>query len=172
MAKNKNTSPVDEPFISKSQAKREMDALQVTGLELVKLTDNQLKTIPLDDELHDAILLARRIQNKHEGFRRQMQFIGKLMRQRDVQPITEALDQLKGNHRKTTAYFHSIEQWRDRILSQGEEAIQELCESQPTADPQQLRHYCHEHQQQLQHNKPPMASRQLFVYLRQLMSSQ
>lgn len=170
-ASAQNSAP-DTNYLSKSQLKREMDALQATGLQVVKLTDNQLATIPLDDELREAIMLARRIQKKHEAFRRQMQFVGKLMRLRDVQPIQAALDQVTGRQQQATNHFHSIEQWRERVLQQGEEAIQELCQQYPEADRNHLQHLRHEHQQQLQHNKPPMASRQLFVYLRQLMSSQ
>ncbi|WP_404401362.1 DUF615 domain-containing protein [Idiomarina seosinensis] len=163
---------IDSEQLSKSQLKREMDALQATGLQVVKLTDNQLATIPLDDELREAILLARRIQKKHEAFRRQMQFVGKLMRLRDVQPIQAALDQVTGRQQQATTHFHSIEQWRERILEQGNEAITAFSQEFPAADSKHLQHLRHEHQQQLQHQKPPMASRQLFVYLRQLMSSQ
>ena len=160
----------DESFVSKSQIKREMDALQDLGKELIQLTDTQLKTIPLDDELRDALLLARRIRNKHEGYRRQLQFIGKLMRQRDPQPIKEALAELQGRHQQATAQFHHIEQWRDRILAEGANAIDELCQQQPEADQAQLLSLYAEHLQQQQHNKPPMASRRIFVELRKLMS--
>lgn len=160
----------DEHYISKSQIKREAEALQKLGVELVKLTDSQLQHIPLDDELRDAILLARRIQNKHEGYRRQMQFIGKLMRQRDPQPLQAALNELQGQQQKATTEFHQIEQWRDRIIAEGATAIDDLCERYPDADRSLLLTLHQEHLQQRQHNKPPMASRRLFVVLRQLLS--
>lgn len=160
----------DETLISKSQIKREAEALQELGLKLVKLTDNQLSGIPMDDELSQAIMLARRIQKKHEAFRRQMQFIGKLMRQRDVTPIQEAYDQLQGFHRKTTDHFHQIEQWRADILAKGSVAVDEFITVYPTADREKLLNWVSEHEYQQQHSKPPMASRQLFVYLRELMN--
>lgn len=159
----------DEQYVSKSQIKRDAEALQKLGTDLIKLTDHQLAHIPLDDELRDAILLARRIQKKHEGFRRQLQFIGKLMRQRDAAPIQAALDDLNGHHKKEVAAFHEIEQWRDRIVQQGAVAIDEFCQQYPQANRDELLSLHREHLQQQEHNKPPMASRRIFVILRKLM---
>jgi len=159
----------DDQHISKSQIKREAEALQKLGTDLIKLTDTQLKQIPLDDELRDAILLARRIQKKHEGFRRQLQFIGKLMRQRDPAPVQTALDDLNGRHQKEVAEFHEIEQWRDRIVQEGAVAIDEFCQQYPQASRDELLSLHGEHLQQQEHNKPPMASRRVFVILRKIM---
>ena len=162
--------PAEQSYQSKSHTKREAEALQKLGTDLIKLTDHELKHIPLDDELLEAILLARRIQKKHEGFRRQLQFIGKLMRQRDPNPIQTALNDLKGQHQQATVAFHELEQWRDRIVKEGPAAIDALVEQYPQANKTELLALYQEHLQQQQHNKPPMASRRIFVVLRKLLT--
>lgn len=80
-------------WVSKSEIKRDAEELKHTGVELVKLGKNALDKIPLDADLRAAIELAQRI--KMEGRRRQLQLIGKMLRQRDVDPIRQALDKLK-----------------------------------------------------------------------------
>lgn len=161
-----------EPAISKSQLKREMDALQALGLEVVKLTDAQLQQVPLDAELHEAISLARRIRKKHEAFRRQMQFIGKLMRLRDTQDIETALQRIKFPHQQETLAFHQVEHWRDELLQHGDSSLQQLLEQHPSVDADKVRELLQQHVHQQQQGKPPMASRQLFVYLRKLLCEQ
>lgn len=108
----------DELPISKSEAKRRMLALQAVGEELVRLPVETLRRFELPERLFDAIVDAKRINpNKHGGVYRQMQYIGKLMRQVDAAPIIEKLDALKAPSRRDTAMHHLAEQWRTRILS-------------------------------------------------------
>ncbi|WP_163450900.1 ribosome biogenesis factor YjgA, partial [Escherichia coli] len=80
--------------------------------------------IPLDQDLRDAIELAQKI--KKEGRRRQLQLIGKLLRQRDVEPIRQALDKLKNRHNQQVTLFHKLEQIRDRLIDQGDDAVPEV----------------------------------------------
>tara|TARA_B100001059_G_scaffold236234_1_gene285661 strand:+ start:7221 stop:7823 length:603 start_codon:yes stop_codon:yes gene_type:complete len=168
-----STSPDENEFAdvpSKSERKRQVEALQKMGTELVDLTDAQLKSIPLDDELRDAVLLARKIKNKHEGYRRQLQFIGKLMRQRDVTPIEQAMERLNAFHQQTVNQFHAVEQQRDLLLSGDEEALTDFFNRYPDADIQRIRQWLRQAKKQAEDNKPPTAARQLFVYLRELMT--
>tara|TARA_B100000700_G_C14869526_1_gene772708 strand:+ start:11 stop:613 length:603 start_codon:yes stop_codon:yes gene_type:complete len=155
---------------SKSERKRQVEALQKLGTELVDLTDTQLNSIPMDDELRDAVLLARKIKNKHEGYRRQLQFIGKLMRQRDVAPIEQAMERLNSFHQQTVNKFHAVEQQRDLLLSGSEEALTDFFNRYPDADIQRVRQWLRQASKQAEENKPPTAARQLFVYLRGLMT--
>jgi ribosome-associated protein len=96
----------DEEFYegpSKSEVKRQMHALQALGERLVALPDTQLAKIPIaDDALAEAIQLARRIKAR-SGLKRQLQYIGKLMRSVDADPIAEALDLLDGQHQANAA---------------------------------------------------------------------
>ncbi len=74
-----------------------------------------------------------------EGRRRQLQLIGKMLRQRDVEPIRQALDKLKNRHNQQVVLFHKLENLRDRLIDQGDDAIAEVLNLWPDADRQQLR---------------------------------
>lgn len=158
----------DDQYVSKSQLKRDAEAQQALGNKLVELSTGKLDKIPLDDELRDAIALAQRIRNKREGFRRQLQHIGKLMRNRDTGPIEQALYQLENAHHEQNALFHQLEKHRDAILGEGDAAIQAFLDSYPNADRQKLRQLYRQAQKQQQQNKPPSAARELFKYLREV----
>ncbi len=101
---------------SKSQRKRDSHALQVLGAQLIDLRDDALVRLPLSEALIDAVRLARSIR-AHEGRRRQVQLIGKLMRQADGEAIRSALSDESREHRVATAVMHAAESWRERILA-------------------------------------------------------
>src|SRR5690242_16483777 len=116
---------------SKTQRKREMHELQDLGAELVALNDSQLATIELPERLLDAVLDARRM-TKFEAKRRQLQYIGKIMRSIDPEPIRERIDAFKASSRAHTARLHLIERWRARLL-QDESALTEFIQVYPHA---------------------------------------
>lgn len=122
---------------SKSQRKREMEALQDTGAQLVALSANQLAQIELPERLFDAILEAQRIRD-FEGRRRQMQFIGKLMREVDPAPIRAKLEQWHGAAHAHTAQQQLVERWRGRLLDE-ENALALFANEYPDSDLQRLR---------------------------------
>lgn len=128
-----------EEFISKSQLKRESHALQDLGKRLAALSPDLLARIPLDDQLIEAISLARRIQNKRSALKRHYQYLGKLLRARDAQPIIDALEEIDRAGQQSIKLHHRAERWRDRILEQGSDAIEALLEESPAADRQKLR---------------------------------
>lgn len=101
---------------SKSARKRESHALQHLGEQLVDLRDDQLLRIPLPEDLLDAIRMARSIRS-HEGRRRQLQLVGKLMRQADGEAIRAALEDETREHRTANAIQHAAERWRERLLA-------------------------------------------------------
>ncbi len=158
----------DEQVKSRSQIKREMDALQDLGRDLVELPDKALTKIPLSDTLIDAIKLARKIQNTRGGYRRQLQYIGKLMRGEDAAPIQAALDAIRQTGQQSAAKFHALERWRDRILNEGQDAVDQFVDEHPGADRQQLRQLMLNAQREHKQNKPPKSARALFKYLREL----
>ncbi|MEZ3501659.1 ribosome biogenesis factor YjgA [Pantoea sp. KPR_PJ] len=153
-------------WVSKSEIKRDAEELKRLGAELVDLGKNALEKIPLDQDLLAAVELAQRI--KKEGRRRQLQLIGKMLRSRDVDPIRQALDKLKNRHNQQVALFHKLEALRDRLIEQGDEAMNEVITLYPHADRQQLRSMIRNAQKEKAGNKPPKASRQIFQYLREL----
>ncbi len=136
---------------------------------MVSLSPSQLKNIPLSDNLSDAIKLAHKISNKHEALRRQLQYIGKLMRSEDPEPIEAALDVLTNKHQAATHAFHQLELLRDELISEGDEAISRLMEQQPSFERQKLRQLVRQANKEAAGNKPPKSSRELFKYLREIM---
>ncbi|TBL78389.1 ribosome-associated protein [Obesumbacterium proteus] len=153
-------------WVSKSEIKRDAEALKDLGAELVDLGKNALDKIPLDADLRAAIELAQRI--KKEGRRRQLQLIGKMLRQRDPEPIQTALDKLNNRHNQQVALFHKLEQIRDRLIDEGDEAISIVLDLYPQADRQQLRSLIRNAKKEKATNKPPKSARQIFQYLREL----
>ena len=135
---DRDTSPAEEAARpSKSQRKRTMAALQDIGTELVMLNAGQLAQIELPERLTEAILEAQRIRD-FEGRRRQLQFIGKLMREIDPAPIRAALDQWTGVARASTARQRVVERWRERLLAE-DEALTLFAADNPGCDLQHLR---------------------------------
>ncbi|AOR63488.1 ribosome biogenesis factor YjgA [Pectobacterium wasabiae] len=153
-------------WVSKSEIKRDAEALKDLGAELVDLGKNALEKIPLDDDLRAAVELAQRI--KKEGRRRQLQLIGKMLRARDPEPIQTALDKLNNRHNQQVALFHKLEQLRDRLITEGDDVVPEILALYPHADRQQLRSLVRNAQKEKAANKPPKATRQIFQYLREL----
>src|SRR5688572_18221589 len=102
--------------LSKTKRKRAMLDLQDLGEELTGLNHEQLDELALPELLLEAILEARRL-NKFGARRRQLQYIGRLMREVDAQPIREKLDTLRGSSRAHAAWLHKVERWRDRLLT-------------------------------------------------------
>jgi ribosome-associated protein len=117
---------------SKSALKRQQHALQALGESLIELPEDQLRSIPLDEDLFDAIVTASQMKS-HGALRRQRQLIGKLMRNVDAAPIREALDAATQSDRRSKAVFHQAEQWRDRIMASGREALLHFPADNPEA---------------------------------------
>ena len=125
---------------SKTDAKRESEELQQLGQQLLELRGDLFKPLPLPDKLADALADAKRITN-FEGKRRQMQFIGKLMRHLDedtLQAVRHALELQRLGHSHDTDQLHQAEQWRDRLI-ESDDAVQEWIRQYPETDIQQLR---------------------------------
>lgn len=151
---------------SKSAIKRAMNDLQALGAKLVGLSADQLKKIDLSDELRDAVRDAQRF-TQHEAHRRQLQYIGKLMRGLDAAPIRQALDDIKGLSAAANARMHALERLRERFLA--DEAVSgEIAAAHPGADLQHLRQLRRNALKEQQLGKPPRAYRELFRALREL----
>ena len=158
----------DEP----SRSQRRRDALAVFELaeRLVGLTDTQLTQLPLDDELRDAILHARRI-TQQIARKREIQFLAKQMRRRDdeeLDALRAALEHDRELSRRETADLHRLEDWRERLIEQGDEALSQLVEQFPHADRQHLRTLARQARVERNENRPPHAFRDLFRELRAL----
>ncbi|MCC7586050.1 ribosome-associated protein [Serratia sp. Lou2A] len=163
---NENEDDDEIIWVSKSEIKRDAEALKDLGAEMVDLGKNALDRIPLDEDLRAAIELAQKI--KKEGRRRQLQLIGKMLRARDIEPIQTALDKLKNRHNQQVSLFHKLEALRDRLVEEGDDVIPSILDLYPAADRQQLRSLVRNAQKEKAANKPPKAYPQIFQYLREL----
>jgi ribosome-associated protein len=155
---------------SKSQKKREMHALQEMGEALVALSSDRIAKIDIPERLREAVRDAQRF-TKHEAKRRQMQFIGKLMRDLDPAPIQEALDEVRGISAAANARQHALERLRTRLM-EDEAVLGEIADAHPGADLQHLRQLRRNALREHELNKPPRAFRELFRELRALEEGQ
>lgn len=151
---------------SKTRLKKEMHALQDIGDELVALSRDRLARVPLPDSLRDAVLAAQRI-TQHGARRRQMQYIGRLMRSIEVEPIRAVLDAFSGNSREETARQHRIERLRSDLMAD-EGVLHHIAETWPGADLQHLRVLRRNALREQAEARPPRAFRELFRALREL----
>jgi ribosome-associated protein len=167
----------DEPT-SKTRKKKDMLALQDLGVKLVELNEQQLLTMQLPESLLDAVQDARRL-TKHEARRRQMQYIGRLMRDIDAAPIRDRLEQWLGQGREHTAQLHTLERWREELLAgdpatggdpapAGDPALERFLHEYPGADSQKLRTLIRNARREQSAALPPKSYRELFRVLREM----
>ena len=157
---------------SKSQLKREMEALQAIGLRLTELNREQLDQVPMGETLEGAIREYQRLK-KGEATRRQMQYIGRIMRSLDeddagaIAAITHVINSFDASHIEHTQRFHQIENWRDRLLKD-KTALTDYLTQYPEADVQHLRQLIRNAQKEQAQQKNLGSIRKLFRYLREL----
>ncbi|MEM5530664.1 ribosome biogenesis factor YjgA [Gammaproteobacteria bacterium AS21] len=158
----------DEDWISKSSLKRDAEALQVLGSQLIDLKPSQLDNIEMDETLRDAIDEAKRLKVKSGAFKRQCQYIGKLMRFEDPEAIELAINKCNLQHEEYNKVFHRLERWRERLLANDEGMLDVILEQYPQTDIQYIRQLIRNTQKEISSNKPPLTSKKLFKYLREL----
>jgi ribosome-associated protein len=162
-----NIEPI-EP-ISKTKLKAEANAAQSIGKSLVGLPKDKLIKLALPEALFDAVIEAKRL-TANGAIRRQMQYLGRLMRDIDAAPIVEQLQAWEGKNTQENARFHGMERWRDRLVAEPA-ALQEFLAIYPKADIQQLRTVIRNAQKELAVNKPPKSSRELFKLIREVIEA-
>jgi ribosome-associated protein len=155
----------DEPT-SKTRRKKDMLALQELGAQLVELNEQQLESMQLPEALLEAVLEARRL-DRREARRRQLQFIGRLMRDIDAAPIRDRLDAWLGQGREHTAQLHALERWRDELLA-GDPALERFLREYPGADSQKLRALIRNARREQSAGVAPKSYRELFRTLREI----
>ena len=156
-----------EHALSKTRRKQQMHDLQHLGERIATLSDDKLTELDLPERLVDAVHELRRI-HKHGAQRRQMQYIGKLMRDVEPGPIVAKLEAWDGVSAQHTAWLHRIERWRDRLLEE-HDALTELLADHPDVDIQHLRSLIRNAQREKELNKPPKSYREIFQVLREIM---
>ncbi|HSO19026.1 MAG TPA: ribosome biogenesis factor YjgA [Desulfosarcina sp.] len=154
---------------SRTQLKKEAAALQKMGEQLAALSDEQLQRMALPAALVDAIAQVRTMRS-HGARRRQMQYIGSLMRQVDAGPIETALLEIEQGAYRLAREFHRFENWRDRLVDGDDAAYDEILQRFPQANRQRLGHLVRSARKEKQNQAAPKSARNLFRYLRSLAS--
>lgn len=150
---------------SKTKRKEAMLALQDLGEELVKLPATKLEKLDLPDELRRAVEDCRRF-TKHGAIRRQLQYIGRLMRGVDEAPIARQLAAWRGESDEEKALLHRIERWRDRLI-ENDDALTLFLNEYPQADATQFRQLIRNARHEAASSKPPKSSRAIFKLVRE-----
>ena len=151
----------DEQIISKTTIKKEMAELQQLGTKIVALSDSQLKKVPLDEKLFDAVMSAKKI-TKHGGLKRQHQYIGKLLRHIDPEPIRAAIYIIENGYEQDNKLFHLKERWRDDLLVAGKDKLTEFYEQYPDVNLQLLRQLLRNHKNAKTEDRKTVGARQVF----------
>ena len=157
----------DELEKSRTRLKKEATALQRMGEKLVTLSDDQLGHMELPTILIKAIQAVRTITS-HGARRRQMQYIGTLMRNVEVEPIEQALLEIEQGAYRQAKDFHRIEAWRDQLVAGDDDVMHEILNTFPDADRQRLGQLVRSARKEKQKNSPPKSARNLFRYLKEL----
>ncbi len=166
----------EENFISKSQLKREMEELQKLGKRLIDLNDTHRKTFSLPEDLDEAIIEHKRI-TKNEAKRRQLQYIGKLMRNADHEAILEKFDAIEAAQSKLKKSHFMVEEWRDKLITGDQAYVTQFLDEYPNINRQTFRQLARnaakeqeknkEMEQKSQTNKKKTAAtRKLFQFIR------
>ncbi|MEH6624851.1 MAG: ribosome biogenesis factor YjgA [Motiliproteus sp.] len=159
--------PEQDPEIkSRTQMKREVEALQELGKKLIDQKADVIDKLPLGDALMAALKEAKRI-HQNEAKRRHLQYIGKLMRDVDIEEIFALIERQEAGTKAYVQHFHLLESWRDRLLKEDSE-ITAFLEAYPNGDRQHLRQMIRNAKREEKNNKPPASARKLFKYISEL----
>jgi ribosome-associated protein len=160
---------MDNGVVSKTKRKQEMTALQSLGARLVDLPESQIAELPMEERLREAVLEAKRITS-HEAKRRQMQYVGRLMREIDPAPLRERLEAITGHSAHAAAEHRRLEAWRERLLAD-DEALTAFAAEHPGADLQALRTLIRNTRKEQKDAKPPRSYRELFRLIKECSDS-
>lgn len=156
--------------ISKTKLKAAADAQQAIGKKLIDLPKDKLIKLDLPETLFEAVMEAKRL-TANGAVRRQLQYLGRLMRDIDSAPIVEQLAAWEGKNTQENARFHTMERWRTRLITEPN-TLQEFLNSYPSVDIQLLRTLIRNAQRETLQQKPPKSSRELFKLIRAITESE
>ena len=159
----------DGEIVSKTKKKREVEELQKLGATLIELPAVQLDALGLPAELLAAVRAAQRITS-HEAKRRQVQFIGKVMRRIDPEPVRAAIAAITNQSATARARQKRLEQWRERLIAD-DAALTEFAGEHAGADLQAMRTIIRNARKEIAESKPPRAQRELFRLIREFIEA-
>ena len=160
---------MEAEFVSRTKKKRQVEELQRLGAALIELPSAQLDALALPTQLLAAVREAQRITS-HGALRRQVQYIGKVMRKVDPEPVRAALAAIAGNSAAARARQKRLEQWRERLIGDDEaltELMSEFAGEHSGVDLQAMRTLIRNARKEIAEARPPRAQRELFRVLRE-----
>ena len=152
---------------NKTQIKKDMAALFALSEEMAELSAGQLKLLELPEIINKAVAEASGMPHK-SARKRLLKFIAGQLHKIDAEPILEKLARIKNKSAHAVREHHIVERWRDRLISDGNNALTELLDEQPQADRQLLRQLLRNAQKEAEAGKPPKSSRLLYRQLKEL----
>ena len=156
---------------SRTKVKHEVEALQRLGERLIELSGEQIKSMAIPDDLKREVLFAKTI-TRHGAKRRQLQFIGSIMRTIDPESVVKAIDRLSMARAVADAKFKKMEQLRDELIQGDQDSLDRFVNDHPRADRQRLRQLARNAKKEMGVKKPPKSSRALFKYIREFIGAQ
>jgi ribosome-associated protein len=169
--KGKENHFEEQQAASKSQRRREALETRSLASELIKLSAARLSRVPLDNAVRSAIMEARQIRS-HVAGKRQLQYVAKLLRRIDPEPIIQTLEGFDGEARQLTGRQHRTEAWRDFLLESGDPAVGVLMQQRNDTDTQAIRQLIRNAHKEAARNKPLASARALFRLLREMDESE
>ncbi|MEE9355017.1 MAG: ribosome biogenesis factor YjgA [Methylococcaceae bacterium] len=158
----------EDDFVSKSALKRQDRELQKLAAELAELPPGHLQDMKLPESLRLSVRQAASLPASGAR-KRQVKYIGGLLRDMDIAPIVEKIATLKNQNHLSSQHHHRIERWRDRLIEQGNTALTELLDKYPKTDRQQLRQLIRNVEKEQAQAKPPKHFRELYRYIKQIL---
>ncbi len=160
------TPEMAEELKSKTEIKKEMHQLQDFAQSLVEMSKHQRSLIPLSDDLKDAMVVADKIRNKHEALRRHIRHIAKILLETDLAPIHQAIDVMANKHQQSTAKFERLENLREQLVEQGNDAVEALLLEFEQMDRQKLKQLVRNAAKEKKAEKLGKHYKNLFIYLK------
>ena len=159
----------DTEATSKTQRKKEALALQKLGEQLTGFSSTQLQQLPLSEKLITALIEFNRLPNSHGARKRQLQFIGRLMRDCDFEAVTSAINYLQSNHHEPNIQNNEANDWCQKIFDGGDDQISEILTIYPQLERQKLRQLCREYKR-ANETRQQKAKSKLQTYLQQFLN--
>ena len=155
---------MEAEFVSRTKKKQQVEELQKLGAALIALPAVTLNALDLPTQLLAAVRDAQRFTS-HGARRRQVQFIGKIMRKIDPEPVRAAVAEISTQSGVARAHQKRLEQWRQRLIAD-DAALTEFAGEHAGADLQEMRTLIRNARKEIAESKPPRAQRELFRVLR------
>ncbi|WP_372857863.1 ribosome biogenesis factor YjgA [Pseudoalteromonas sp.] len=154
-------------YVSKSELKREAQEFHQLGSEIAKMGKKQRERLPLNDDLKEAMVVADKISNKSDAYRRHLNYIAKTLRTvENIEEIKAIIDVMLNKNNQAEVMIKKIEQLRSDLIEQGDDLINETIEQYPALERQKMRQMVRNAAKEVKAEKPAKGYKELFLYLK------